>query len=183
MRGISGEGRLTGNYIDSVGFETGFIYDRYGFRSVLYPNSDSTDVWDTAPDGLMVGDWSDVAGNIYGYSLRAGQFRSLNVPGAASVTSIRGINAQHIMVGVFDDATGALHGFARTADGHYIQLDAPGAAVTFTNRINNQDAIVGFYQGTDGAAHGYLLTGWQQLPRIAAPAGGSHLQGARAFLD
>jgi hypothetical protein len=168
VRGISGAERLTGNYIDSAGFETGFLRDRYGFHSILYPNSDSTDVWDTAPDATMVGDWSDVAGNIYGYSLRSGQFRNLNVPGAATVTSIRGINTGHTMVGVFDDATGALHGFVRSTAGQYIQLDVPGGQDTVANRINDRGAVIGFYAATDGSHHGFVVTGWERGQRLTA---------------
>jgi hypothetical protein len=167
VRGIRGAERLTGNYIDSVGFETGFVRDRYGFHSVLYPNSDSTDVWDTARDGLMVGDWSDIAGNIYGYSLRSGHFRNLNVPRAAGVTSIRGVNAQEMMVGVFADAAGLLHGFVRTHDG-YIRLDVPGAQDTFANRINNPGTVVGFYDTANGRTHGFFASGWESTQPIQA---------------
>jgi probable HAF family extracellular repeat protein len=167
LRGIGSDGQLTGNYIDAAGFETGFVHDGKGFRSVLYPNSDSTDVWDVTADGVMVGDWSDVAGNIYGYSVHYGQFANLNVPGAATVTSIRGINSTDTMVGVFDDSSGALHGFVRTKSGGYIQLDVPGAQDTIANRINDRSAIVGFYDLADGSHQGFIVTGWERGDQIS----------------
>jgi hypothetical protein len=158
VRGIDNQGTLSGNYIDAVGFETGFVKDRNDFRAVLYPGSDSTDVWDIAK--LMVGDWSDIDGNIFGYSLRGNLFTNINVPDATA-TSIRGINYQGTMAGVFDDADFTSHGFARTRGGSFVQLDAPHSQFTFANRINEYDAIVGFYLGDDDVIHGYVVYGWR----------------------
>jgi hypothetical protein len=80
----------------------------------------------------FVGDWSDLDGNVYGYTLKHSLFVNVNVP-ASTVTSIRGINAKGTTAGVFGDAEFVLHGFAGTR-GDYIQLDFPAGQFTFANR-------------------------------------------------
>ena len=173
-RSIDDLGRITGNYIACTPdvcnashpdpLEIGFVLDRTGFHSVFFPGTDSTDVWDEVAN-VRVGDWSDLAGNVFGYVEQGGVFTDLNVPGS-SVTSIRGINHLGVLVGVFGDEADNLHGFARVRQG-FVQLDVPGSTATFANRINDRGAIVGFFLDEQGEAHGFLLSGWEGEPSHA----------------
>jgi len=67
---------------------------------------------DPVPGLEMVGDWSDVQGDVYGYTLRDGKFTTVNFPGS-SITSIRGVNHREMIVGEFLDAAGGDHGLCR----------------------------------------------------------------------
>jgi uncharacterized membrane protein len=168
-RGIDDLGRITGNYMACTpevcnathpdALEIGFVLDHAGFHTVFLPGSDSTDVWDEALS-TRVGDWSDLAGNVFGYVERRGVFTVVNVPDS-SVTSIRGISLQGTLVGVFLDTDGNTHGFARIQRG-FIQIDVPGAPGTTANRINELGVITGFYSDAQGEAHGFTVTGWEQ---------------------
>ena len=180
-RGIDDLGRITGNYVACTPdvcnethpdpLEIGFVLDHQGFHTVFLPGSDSTDVWDEALD-TRVGDWSDLAGDIFGYVERGGVFTDTNFPGSA-LTSIRGINLQGTLVGVFGDADFNFHGFAWTSHG-YIQIDVPGSTGTFAGRINERGAITGFYFDQDGNEHGYIVTGWETGNCRNGPDGRSH---------
>jgi hypothetical protein len=168
-RGIDDRGEVTGNFIDPVnGMERGFVHNRQGYRTVFFPGTDSTDVWDSSDDGQLVGDWSNTASIVRGYTWRSGKFTIVDFPGAM-LTSVRGINQSDTIVGLYcsesQDASclTPLHGFARTDDG-FVQINVPGAQETTAARINDHDTIVGSYLGADGLMHGYILTGWQHMP-------------------
>jgi uncharacterized membrane protein len=167
-RSIDDLGRITGNYLACTAdvcnaghpdpLEIGFVLDRTGFHSVFFPGTDSTDVWDEVAN-VRVGDWSDLAGNVFGYVEQGGVFTDTNVPGS-SVTSIRGINHRGTLVGVFGDEQDNLHGFARVPRG-FIQLDVPGSIGTVANRINDQGTVVGASLDDQGEWHGFVLSGWE----------------------
>jgi uncharacterized membrane protein len=176
VRSIDNLGRMSGNYVACTPdvcnathpdpLEIGFVLDRTGFRTVFFPGTDSTDVWDLAL-GTLVGDWSALAGNVFGYVERRGKFTNVNPPDS-SITSIRGINLEGTLVGLFGDADGNLDGFARVARG-FIQIDFPGASATFANRINELGTITGAFADDVGEFHGFLVTGWENGSCRGAP--------------
>jgi uncharacterized membrane protein len=166
-RSIDALGRITGNYLACTRtcaaghpdpLEIGFVLDRTGFHSVFFPGTDSTDVWDEVAN-VRVGDWSDLAGNVFGYVEEGRVFTDTNVPGS-SVTSIRGINHRGTLVGVFGDEQDNLHGFAKVPRG-FMQLDVPGSIGTVANRINDQGTVVGASQDDQGEWHGFVPNGWE----------------------
>jgi uncharacterized membrane protein len=60
--------------------------------------------------GRIVGDFTDVDGNVHGFLLEQGVFTTIDVPGAAA-TLPAGINRKGHIVGIYTDSAGNAHGF------------------------------------------------------------------------
>ncbi len=96
-------------------------------------------------------------------------FVTVDYPGAATTTSVTGINDFDEIVGIYDDVQGHTHSYAgKKGSTHFTPIDYPGAAQTYVFRINNWGQIVGTYFDKDGYQHGFLrlpewLTGWTPL--------------------
>jgi probable HAF family extracellular repeat protein len=105
----------------------------------------------------------------------AGDFDSIDIPGATSFTMVFGVNTNGDMVGGYVDAKGATHGFLRhgpststmssgtkSSDDDVTTIDVPGAESTFAFRANDAGQIVGAYSNQPNVAalelpHGFLF--------------------------
>jgi hypothetical protein len=90
--------------------------------------------------------WLDGSFQEHGFLLSAGQYTSIDVPGAIATEALALNNKPVLTIaGDYMDGGGALHGFTLTA-GLFKRLDVPGAAGTTVTGINNTNQIVGNYQ-------------------------------------
>jgi hypothetical protein len=109
-----------------------------------------------ADDGTVVGYF--VADNgTHGFLEQAGQYTTVDVPGAVA-TSVLGLdNRQHKdLVGQYSDAQGRSHGFV-LRNGQVITIDAPSAVNTTVNAINDHGRLVGSFD-TGGPSIGFQAT-------------------------
>ena len=93
--------------------------------------------------GQVVGLYFDAGGNEHGFLFSAGQYATVDYPGALA-TEVLGINDQiaSTLVGDYVDASGAGHGFMLKA-GVFTTIDVPGALGTAVWDVNNSNQIVG----------------------------------------
>jgi probable HAF family extracellular repeat protein len=99
--------------------------------------------------GQIVGTYSDSAGNQHGFLLTAGNFTTIDFPGAVA-TVAGGINDHGQIVGNCDDASGINHGFLLSA-GSFTTVDFPGALdTTAPFGISANGKIVGLYDDSNG---------------------------------
>jgi hypothetical protein len=74
--------------------------------------------------GQIIDNYGDAAGNAHGFLLIAGNFRTIDVPGALTTTFPSGISANGEIVGAYDDSNGMLYGF-RLKCGNFTTIDFP----------------------------------------------------------
>jgi hypothetical protein len=103
----------------------------------------------------VVGTYNDPAGNQHGFLLSAGNFASIDFPGALDTTQLFDITADGKIVGFYDDNNGVFHGFTLIA-GTFSTLDFPGAFLTEAVRANEAGQIVGVYNLA--GQHGFLAS-------------------------
>ena len=105
--------------------------------------------------GQIVGNFSDASGISHGFLLSAGNFMTIDFPGALDDTAAFGITANGEIVGFYDDSNGVIHGFTLIA-GNFNNVDSPGAFLTEAVRANEAGQIVGIYNLA--GQHGFLAT-------------------------
>jgi hypothetical protein len=127
-----------------------------------------------ADDGSVVGYFiGDSAA--HGFLEQAGQYRTVDVPGAAATYVLGLDNRQHKdLVGQYFDAQGRGHGFV-LRNGQVITIDAPSAVNTSVNAINDQNRLVGTFD-TGGPSIGFEATlddknALSNFISVAGPAG------------
>jgi hypothetical protein len=85
------------------------------------------------------------------------RFTTVDHPGAATTTSLTGINDHDEIVGIYDDYQGHMHAYkGKKGDAHYQSIDYPGAVQTYVFRITNVGEIIGTYFDQAGYQHGFL---------------------------
>jgi uncharacterized membrane protein len=150
-------GQSVGDYFDAAGVFHSYEVDCNDqwscgqFKALDVPFAGATGTYSPAINntGLIVGSWSDSAGNQHGYTLIAGKFEPFDVPGANKAENqflllYYGINSEGDIVGTYFDASFNTHGFLRQGK-TYTTIDFPGAASTFATGINDAGDIVGAY--------------------------------------
>jgi uncharacterized membrane protein len=171
---INNRGEIVGFYNDASGSTTtGFLRSRKGrFTSIEVPGSQVTGPLKVNDRRQVVGIYLDAdakpnpdgtppPGVLHGFMWDDGDFKTIDVPGAAA-TAVLGINNRGQMVGSYIDADGAYHGFVRSRRGVVTTLpEAPGAepAVGGTQpaSINDHGQIVGLAYDARGGSRGFLL--------------------------
>ena len=111
---------------------------------------------------IAVGFFSGKAGNAHAFefSIRAGWFRRMHIPGAVSSTAT-GINNRGEIVGFFTNKKGKTFGFVITPRGTVIELNIPGASSTMAFGVNDFGAVVGtFMRGSGNNAKSFGFV-WQ----------------------
>ena len=128
------------------------------------PNESASMNNGATPHGdLLVGLWTDTAGNTHGYLLRPsdGEFTPFDYPNSIH-TEAWGINASHEAVGLYLDQSSNYHGFVLSR-GHFSSIDYPGAAGTLAFGINPQGDAVGMFFDSAGNTHGFVVN---RSPRL-----------------
>jgi hypothetical protein len=129
------------------------------FVSFDFPLAGVIDTEATAitPSGMIVGRYFTPDGHQHGFKRsRHGQFQSVDVPDAISVTDCTWVNARGDIVGSYNAAS-LSPGYVLSA-GVFIPIEYPGAAITTGWGISDGGDIVGIEFNDDFfAAHGYLF--------------------------
>jgi probable HAF family extracellular repeat protein len=116
--------------------------------------------------GQIAGTYSDATGTHGFVEDGAGNYTSINVPGAI-FTDALGINDSGQIVGLYD-ATG-IQGFLKTGS-VFTPIDVPGAAEgTYSWGISNNGQVVGYYLDASGVEHGFLRDGAGNYSSINIP--------------
>jgi uncharacterized membrane protein len=103
----------------------------------------------------IVGAYEDSNG-YHSFLRSAGEYTTLNVPGASVTRAAFGINLSGEIIGLYYDASSHSHAFLLSG-GQYTTIAVPGALDTTTFGISNTGDIVGAY-GDGQVNHGFLLS-------------------------
>jgi probable HAF family extracellular repeat protein len=128
------------------------------FFTIDYPMAGVTDTEATAinASGEIVGRYFTPDGHQHGFTLINGQYQSIDVPGAVSVTDAAWLNDRGDIVGGYNTATVG-PAYVLSA-GVYITIEYPGASVTTGWGISDGGDVVGTeFNDNFLAAHGYLF--------------------------
>ena len=102
----------------------------------------------------VVGYYADAAGLFHGFTLRDGQYTTLDVPFAgATATFAQGVDDAGLVSGAYLDASGVFHGFTLW-HGHYTAVNYPGPTATGTALVSMNN-------------HGTVAAVWDQGSMIA----------------
>jgi hypothetical protein len=97
-------------------------------------------------DGTIIGTFWDDSGFARGFIDQAGQYTTIDVPGAIATTLLGLDNRAHMdIVGQYVDAHGAAHGFV-LHNRKFTTIDVPFGTNTSVNGINDHRQIVGTYE-------------------------------------
>jgi len=128
------------------------------FVSFDFPLAGVIDTEATAitPSGMIVGRYFTPDGHQHGFTLTNGQFQSVDVPAAISVTDAAWVNARGDIVGGYN--TASISPAYVLSAGVFITIEYPGATVTTGWGISDGGDVVGT-AFTDNflTAHGYLF--------------------------
>lgn len=161
MSDVNNKGEIVGSYAgNDNGNIEGFIWEGNGqCQTIADPNgSAATDVWGVNDNGVLVGFYTDSAGNYQGFEWVNGTFTNIACAGWTN-TRAYGINDAGIIMG--DNAnspSGPFSGFA-LASGKCIPVNYPGAVSTSAKGINKSDVIAGWYTDASGMTHGFVESG------------------------
>jgi len=133
----------------------------YKFRSIDYPGSDFSQVWDF-DDGTVVGSTQS-----QGFYFRGNSYYILQFS-FAKFTDLYGINASGQMVGSYIDQSNEGHGFLYDGT-NFTAVDPPGSTRTEATDINNAGHIVGDYWDAENVQHGFLYNG-RRFTNVDFPA-------------
>ena len=156
IHGINDVRDLVGRCFDVNGKQLGWVWRHDGSFQILDdPGHPTTDAWLITNQGEVVGDYSDAALFVHGYTWTADLgLLTLDFPGHQ--TGIRGMNARGDLTGIYLDAGGRLHGFL-LRDGVFETVDYPGSVNGGgTLVISNLGLIVGGYIDGAGREHGFM---------------------------
>lgn len=157
--GINDHGVMIGIYEIGSGPIHGFT-----FRDGVYNQLDFPGAVDTFPLSInnqeaIVGSWdsgADPLGHGFVHSA-AGEFTSVDVPGAAPASSeFISINDHGQILGSYFDGAGKFNNFVLT-DGIYQPVVVPNATFASVQTLNNRGQIVGYFDDAQGR-HGFLAT-------------------------
>ena len=118
--GINNAGDIVGDFIRH-GHRFGFLLRDGVYTTVNVPGSIDTYAGGINAAGVIVGGYTDAAGDRHGYLVSRGGFRTLDVPNGTAVTRPHAINAAGDVVGGYSNRSG-IHGFL-LHDGTYTTID------------------------------------------------------------
>jgi probable HAF family extracellular repeat protein len=130
---------------------------QYRFTTYDVPGSSRTAVNGNSPHAIA-GEFDDADGT-HGFVLSNGAFTEIDVPDAAGVTSVNGINAKGELAGTYVDAVGTTHGYFRSKKGVVTTLTPPGATRTQAGFLNARGEVVGTYRDANPlpqTRHGFI---------------------------
>jgi hypothetical protein len=163
--GPNPQGTSVGSETDTSGVTHGFTLTKKGvFTSFDPPGSTLTLPNFISPQGVIVGGYNDASSVSHGFVLAAGNYTTIDFPGAAG-TTLTGLNPSGEMSGFScsDPACGTTgnsttnHSFTVSKKGAFTSFDPPGAVSSTASTVNPSGAVVGAYTDRGGVTHGYLL--------------------------
>jgi hypothetical protein len=168
------------NNANQTNDNTGF-YDIGGsFHSVQFPTSDNANppvnqLLGVNNYNVAVGFYTDSSGNNHGYtySISSGQFQSVTVPDATSLTA-SAINNRGDVAGFDTTSSGANDAFLLTSGRHDYTLAYPGASATQALGVNDYDDVVGVYTvgtGSNATMHGFTWAPGRGFHTVDDPNG------------
>lgn len=108
---LPGSGSETESWIQVADGKTGFL---------VYPDSTSTSALGISNEGEVVGVYTDVTGNMHGFTWSArGGFSSVDDPKGIGTTTINGVNDRGQLVGFYVDRAKNTDGFLATPVQHH----------------------------------------------------------------
>jgi uncharacterized membrane protein len=117
--GINRSGSISGFYIDSAGFNHGFLLANGKFTTLDFPAATLTQAFGVNNEDDVVGAYMDAAGLTHGFIFDDGRFQSVDDPEGVGTTTINGINNRGEVVGFFVDAGGNTDGFVARFRGEH----------------------------------------------------------------
>lgn len=155
--GINRFGNIVG---DAFANGTQFGFVRYAdgtFKKIMYPGSQTTQLFRRNASGTTVGLYVDGGGVGHGLVLSNGTFKTLDHPGSSG-TVLTGINMYGTIVGYFYDASGHYRGF-KYKDGAFTPIQYPNSAHTAPMAISDTGVVTGSYGNgfAIGAVQGFVL--------------------------
>ena len=150
-----------------IGSNPGRNHDFFSFDFPLAGVID-TEATSITPSGTIVGRYFTPDGHQHGFKRsRSGQFQSIDVPDAVSLTDCAWVNSRGDIVGSYN-TTSLSPGYV-LSDGVFIPIEFPGATVTTGWAIGDGGDIVGIeFNDNFFAAHGYLFR-YGQFTTIDVP--------------
>ena len=150
------------------------------FHSVRFPTSDNANPPVNQLLGVnnsdhAVGFYTDSNGSNHGYTygIFSGQFQSVTVPGATSLTA-SAINNRGDVAGFYTSSSGASDAFLLTSGGRHYTLAFPGASATQGLGVNDSDEVAGVYTvgtGSNAAMHGFTWAPGRGFHTVDDPDG------------
>ena len=150
----------------------------FQFTSIDFPLSANqiavlTNAQGINPEGDIVGFYEDTTGKQHGFSLRNGNFTSIDFPGAVA-TDARGLSPDGDIVGSYTVAPGGppnIHGYL-LREGTFWKVQFPGHLGTFAQRVMPNGDILGCYHDNDLmlSMHGMMRTGEKGFTGLDIPA-------------
>jgi probable HAF family extracellular repeat protein len=120
--------------------------------------------------GQVTGAYLDSSLHTHAFEWTAGQYVTLNYPGAFDTFGL-GINAFGEIVGFYTQTEfGNQLGYQRSG-GLYTAINYPGATATTPWGVNSLGQITGTYVDINNAQHGFLLSSSGQYTSVDAPNG------------
>jgi probable HAF family extracellular repeat protein len=141
---INDSGEIVGTFLNSIGDQTGFLYNQGSISTVIPPGSTEIFVFGINNRG-------QIAGGFSGSSLFVdtnGVFSTIPAP---ELTSIGGVNDS-------DDIVGCCTPSFLYTNGVFTTITVPGGSLTDLAAINDLGQIVGTYRDSNGISHGFLAT-------------------------
>src|SRR5688572_13291750 len=139
----------------SLAYSAPGFADGYNFRRIDPPGSIETEAHGLNARGAIVGRYVDSNGVSHGFLFKAGQFSTIDMPGAAETLVARGINARGDIVGNYIDQNSEFRAFL-LSNGRFRQINYPGASATLVEEINNAGDITGAWIDTSGVSSGFI---------------------------
>ncbi len=180
--GISTQGDVIGNFIDSNGVVHGFIRDASGTITTVdaagaaTAQGSGTEVWGMNGSGEATGYYYDPSNTPHSFLVSAnGTMTEFDPPNSTGSYAIC-INDSGVIAGGTGDANG-IHGFTRTADGTFTSFDPTGDAAQVTsvepNSINASGVMAGVYLDTNSVYHAFVGESSGNLTTFDAPNAGT----------
>ena len=167
-RGLNLPRTVVGYYLQSGGYDHGYLQAGKNFKTVEPPGAISSYLEGINDKGDAVGGYCDTinCGGVtvqHGFLYEGGEYTKLDYPITGTSLAAFGINNLGQVVGGYcpgsTTCSGGIspsnHGFLLSR-GVLTTLDYPGAIGTQANAINDAGTIVGFYEVHSTQLHGYM---------------------------
>lgn len=168
LNGINNAGSIVGTCISS-GVQHGFVVTMAGFSLIDVPAGISTRAFGINSFGQVVGSYLGPDGIAHGFMDDAGQFTTIDLPGASTLTVLAGINDSRQIAGFADRSGGVYTSRLFLAIPGAIATDPIGA---FPIGINTTGTVVGF---SGGAHTAFIAIPSATRLRMPLPAGHSFM--------
>jgi len=162
--GINDRGDITGLYLDSAGFQHGFVYLKASnkYTSIDVPGDTSADAYGINNAGVMTVYAVNSAGGYDSFFYNGKKFTKIADPNAGPIGTVAHTpnNNKGEVDGSYYDSAGDVHGFLLKG-GKYYTLDDPTGCKcdTRADGLNDKLEIVGRYSTTlGGASIGFKAT-------------------------